>query len=193
MMKLPASNTTQIFILMFVAVLLILVGGAVWIKQTSSVNNTASQESSGIQQEQAEPIFETVTLRLTPTSVTGTYAASIEGLTAPINGVAFQLEDPAGGAELTGTEFEMADGLEETGWSSAINSTSDSATGATLSFSILKTEPAGQTTETISSLPLGTISFSNIEAGINDMSLIPTESFVTYASGSVAKIELVVQ
>lgn len=195
MIKLPASNSLRLLLIIFGLSIIVMLVGAWWYKQSITGNefsfgSPSSQEFTAVQD---QPLQE-VTLKLTPTENTGTYRVSLEGLTAPLNGVAFQITDPQGGAELTSSTFTTDTSLQQGGWSSAVNSTETSETGKTLTFAIVQATPAEELTESPASVELGTLSFANVTSGLeNEVSLNSSDSFATYASGEAAHLTLVIE
>lgn len=179
------AHTTQFFIIAFLSVILIILGGVIWLK--SDANNIVSQptqESS----KTANPFVtprQQATLELRPTSVSNQYQIVTSDLSEPVNGVAFQLQ-----SSVAITEFSTSATLGESGWSEAINSMNQTDSGSELSFSILNTTP--NASEMKEEVVLGTITFADAVTE-ETVQLNEEESLATYISTDVAELKLSIE
>lgn len=120
-----------------------------------------------------------VNLSLVATGTAGEYQLVLENLTMPVTTIAFQLQSTDSGTPITGSSITSNSELEQSNWTTVINSESSSETGQSLSFSLARLG-VGET-ETIDTIVLGTIQL-NEGVTLANLQLNKAESFVTYSA-----------
>lgn len=185
----PAFSTALIFISLFLIVVGVVMAGSLYYKQQMSSQIAPSPTPSLNETPAAEQVAP-ATLTLTPMDANHkTYNVFVSGLTAPVNGIVFQLSSSPSGAQLTSNSITTDPALQNNGWSTAINST-ETNDNQMLSFSTLLTSTAPTTTTP--SISIGTVSFDKQPAK-EDLSLNTQESYVTYVGDKIAPLNLVLE
>lgn len=183
------SSAQRLIVFSFLFVVIVLVIGAFYYKNTFN-SATSFQDSDTVTQEvttQEMPQQEPVTLLLTPLSATE-YRLSIEDLKQPVTAATIVLNSPE--QVITSSDIDVASDLESLGWSTAINSSTDSESGQEFTFSMIRMTGTEATNR--SSIVLGTITLSN-EANLNNLILDTNQSKVVYAADQQSTINLVVE
>lgn len=185
----PAYSIALMFVAIFLIVAGVVMAGSLYYKKTMSSEAVPTATPSLTETPAAEQV-EPAVLNLSPTDASHTkYQLVVTGLTAPVNGIVFQLSSFPSGAQLTSDSVATDPALQTNGWSTAVNSSNDNGNQA-LSFSTLTTGPAP--TETVPSITIGTITFDKAPTE-NDLSLNAQESYVTYVGEKIAPLNLVLK
>jgi hypothetical protein len=185
-----AHKIGLIFGALFLMIVGIVFAGAVYYKQSAIPTSQSSEIVSETVTPSAEEL-EPALLQLIPsTDEQTTYRIVVSNLVQPINGISFELQSNPGGATITSNSIEIEEDLENNGWSTAVNSATETDSSQRLSFSMLLNSPGTEVTS--NSIEIGTISFDQTPSSI-DLSLNPDESVVTYTEDRIATLNLVLE
>lgn len=174
----PAQNAL-LLIVCFVIVISVIFTGA-WLYKYSGEPSLNETEILTTEETGAEiNATETVSLSLEPTNTQSEYQLVLTNLTKPVTTIAFQLQSLDPGTPIAGSSIESSLELQQSNWTTVINTESSSETGQTLSFSLVRLGVSE--TETQDQIVLGTIQLND---GVTpaDIKLNKSESFVTYSA-----------
>lgn len=186
----PAHKIALIFVALFLLVTGVVLFGSLYYKNTlpiiSEIPFIPVQTETLVEQEAAK-----TNLQLIPTNTERTeYKIVISDITNSISGVVFQLQSAANGAQITSTSIETDPSLEALGWSTAINTSTETDSNQQLSFSMILSSPG--TEINVQSLDIGTITF-NQAPNSNDLTINAEESYVTYKDDTLSYLNLLLE
>jgi hypothetical protein len=188
-----AHNIALLFIGLFLVVIGVVLAGSFYYKnggtmQSTSLTPTGAPESSGATDNRPKL---TATMQLIPNSTEpNTYSIVISDITLPISGVVFQLQNAAEGSQLISNTIEVDPTLLSSGWSTAVNSSTEVDDTQELSFSMILNSPG--TEVSVQSLEIGTVTFDQAPTE-DEFSLVSEESYITYTDDQIASLNLVLE
>lgn len=188
-MTLQPARNALLLIVCFVIVIAVIFMGAWFYKYSGEpiLNETdmAATEESGTTTDIASG--PPATLSLVSTDSANEYQLVLANLTMPVTTIAFQLQSVDPGTAITGSSIKSNSELEQSNWTTVINTESSSETGQTLSFSLARL--GVNESQTIDTIVLGTI---QLNEGVTpaDIQMNKAESFVTY-SGTENPVRIV--
>lgn len=172
----PARNAS-LLLFSFILIVGILFAGAWFYKYSStSLYSTGTSQFVG---NSIVPVESSISLYLVPTGNTNEYSLVLRDLKNPVTTVAFQITSTNVSTPISGSSIVTNSSLANSGWTTAINSESSSDSLQRLSYTLIRTTPAGS--DTTPEMTLGTITLSG-NSNINQLELNPEESFLTYSN-----------
>jgi hypothetical protein len=188
-MTLQPARNALLLIVCFVIVIAVIFMGAWFYKYSgepiqNETDMATTEETSTTADIASGP---PATLSLVSTGSSNEYQLVLANLTMPVTTIAFQLQSVDPGTAITGSSIKSNSELEQSNWTTVINTESSSETGQTLSFSLARL--GVNESQTIDTIVLGTI---QLNEGVTptDIQINKAESFVTY-SGTENPVRIV--
>lgn len=187
-MILTPARSSIVLIICFIFTIGTVFAGA-WFYKYSN-NFVATPTVMQPQEEVTDAIeYPTVQLVLRPTETTNEYQVVVTDLTDLVNTIAFQINSVGGTAPILSSSITLDPNLQQAGWSTIVNTDSNSETGQRFAFSMAR---IGVTTDTSTpqEIVIGTIQIAD-QSDISLLTIDESESFVSYSNSEIpAKIVL---